>query len=156
LNTATAGHRMKIDIPRNLPPVEIDEVRIGEVITNLVTNAAAYSEEGTEIVLEARKWGDEIVVSVADDGIGIPPSELERVFDRFHRLEAGTARRRGGIGLGLAIAREIVSQHGGRIWAESRAKGGSKFSFTLPVMEVTDEEDDDVESKRDMSLGGIN
>jgi two-component system sensor histidine kinase KdpD len=129
------NHQIEIKVPRRLPAVYVDEVRVGEVITNLIANAAAYSDPGTKITLEARRLPGEIVISVSDEGIGIPEEHLEKVFDRFYRLESGVARRRGGTGLGLAICKGIVEQHGGRIWAESTVGKGSKFSFSLPIME---------------------
>ncbi len=130
----TPNHTLEINVPRDLPPIEIDETRIGEVITNLVSNAVAYSEEGSKISLEAQAVGDEILVSVSDEGEGIPEEHLEKVFDRFHRLEPGVAHRRGGTGLGLAICKEIVEGHDGTIRVESEVGKGSRFHFTLPVM----------------------
>lgn len=133
LKTVAGDRHVEVNIPHSLPPVEIDEIRIGEVIVNLVANAAAYSEEGTDILLQASGDGNEITVSVTDQGVGIPEEHIESVFERFHRLEAGVARRRGGVGLGLSIAKAIVETHGGRIWVESSPGKGSTFSFTLPV-----------------------
>lgn len=94
------NHRLTIDIPSRLPEIWADKVRIGEVITNLISNAASYSEEGTEITLRIRETSDEIVISVSDQGMGIAEEEKDRIFERFYRLESGIARRRGGIGLG--------------------------------------------------------
>jgi|GEM_PF-1139326 len=133
LGHLVSKHRFEVNVPRNLPPIYADEVRIGEVITNLVSNAAAYSEPGTRILLEAKESGGEVIVSVTDEGIGIPPEHQSKVFDRFYRLESGVARRRGGTGLGLSISKRIVEQHGGRIWLESKVGKGSKFSFSIPV-----------------------
>jgi len=128
-------HELEINVPRNLPIINIDEIRIGEVITNLVENAASYSEEGTRITLEAQATEDEIIISITDEGIGIPAQHIDKIFDRFYRLEAGVARRRGGTGLGLSICKVIVEEHGGRIWAESELGKGTKFSFSLPIAE---------------------
>ncbi|MBM3131667.1 MAG: PAS domain S-box protein [Chloroflexi bacterium] len=135
LKTLASKHQLEVKSSSRLPAVYADEVRIGEVVTNLVANAAAYSDAGTKILLEAKRLPGEIVVTVADEGIGIPHEHLDKVFDRFYRLESGVARRRGGTGLGLAICKGIVEQHGGRIWAESEVGRGSKFSFSLPIME---------------------
>jgi len=128
-------HELEINVPRNLPIINIDEIRIGEVITNLVENAASYSEEGTRITLEAQATEDEIIISITDEGIGIPAQHIDKIFDRFYRLEAGVARRRGGTGLGLSICKVIVEEHGGRIWAASELGKGTKFSFSLPIAE---------------------
>lgn len=130
------NHQFEMKVPRDLPLIYADEVRIGEVITNLVANAAAYSDPGTRIVLEARLSGSEVIVSVSDEGIGIPPEHQSKVFDRFYRLESGVARRRGGTGLGLSISKRIVEQHDGRIWLESKVGQGSTFSFSIPVAEA--------------------
>lgn len=124
-------------MPHGLPSIYIDEIRIGEVITNLVANAAAYSGDGTRIKLEAERVGGDIVISVTDEGIGIRPEHIDKVFDRFYRLESGVARRRGGTGLGLSICRGIVQAHDGRIWVESKPGERSKFSFSLPTMDKT-------------------
>jgi PAS domain S-box-containing protein len=128
-------HQFEIEIPRNLPQVYVDQIRIGQVITNMVSNAASYSEEGTRIVLEAGKVNGEVVISVTDQGIGISSQHIDKVFDRFYRLESGVARRRGGTGLGLSICKGIAEEHGGRIWVTSKPGQGSKFSFSLPIIE---------------------
>lgn len=126
------SHALQIKIPTELPPLYVDEIRIGQVITNLIENAASYSENGTQIILEAVAGDLEVVVSITDEGIGIPADDLQRVFERFYRLESGIDCRRGGSGLGLAICKRLVEAHGGRIWVESQPGQGSKFSFSLP------------------------
>lgn len=133
----TGKHQFEVAVPHGLPSIYIDEIRIGEVITNLVANAAAYSGDGTRIVLEAERVGGDIVVCVTDEGISIRPEHIDKVFDRFYRLESGVARRRGGTGLGLSICRGIVEAHDGRIWVESKPGEGSKFRFSLPTMDKT-------------------
>lgn len=138
LREITRTHIFETHVPPNLPVVYVDEVRVGEVITNLVSNAAAYSDEGSRIVLAAERRDDEIVVTVSDEGIGIPKEHLEKVFDRFYRLESGAMRRRGGSGLGLAICKGIIEAHGGRIWAESQLGKGSTFGFSLPISDTAD------------------
>lgn len=133
LKTTAGRHRFEVNVPAGVPPVLMDEVRIGQVLTNLVGNAASYSEEGTRIVLDAAVVDGHVVVSVSDQGVGIPREHHRSVFDRFYRLESGVARRRGGTGLGLAICKGIIEQHGGEIWVESEPGKGSRFSFSLPV-----------------------
>lgn len=133
LKHVVSNHEFEMDVPRGLPAIYADEVRIGEVIINLVSNAAAYSEPGTRITLRVKRVDDEIVVSVTDQGIGIPAEHRSKVFDRFFRLESGVARRRGGTGLGLSICKRIVESHGGKIWVESKVGVGSKFTFSIPI-----------------------
>lgn len=131
-------HHFDIDVPPGLSPLCVDEVRIGEVVANLVSNAVAYSEEGTRITLSAREFEDRIVVSVTDEGVGIEAEYLDKVFDRFYRLESGVALRRGGTGLGLPISKGIVEQHGGEILVTSQLGKGSTFSFSLPIANAAD------------------
>ncbi|MDD5095407.1 MAG: PAS domain S-box protein [Dehalococcoidia bacterium] len=135
LKGITREHQLEIDVALDLPPIYADEVRIGQVIINLVQNAASYSEKGTRIRLEGQRANRDIMVSVTDQGIGIPSQYLGKVFERFYRLESGVARRRGGSGLGLAISKEIINFHEGAIMAESEEGKGSRFSFTLPIGE---------------------
>jgi K+-sensing histidine kinase KdpD len=133
LNNITMKHHLKINIPRDIPPVEIDEVRIGEVLTNLVENAVKFAEDNTTISIDAVLLGKEVIISVADQGIGIPPELHKKVFERFFQGNGRKAGRRKGAGLGLAICQGIVQTHGGRIWVESQLGKGSTFSFSLPV-----------------------
>jgi len=120
------------DIEPDLPQVCADYGQIRQVLTNLVENAAAYSDETTPIAVQASSVDNEMRVCVSDQGVGIPQEDLEKVFEKFYR---GTQRRTkpGGTGLGLAICQAIVLAHGGRIWAESELGRGSTFCFTLPV-----------------------
>ncbi len=133
LNNITVKHHLHINIPRDIPLVELDEVRIGEVLTNLVENACKFAEDNTNITIDAQLMGDEVIISVTDEGIGIPPELHKKVFERFFQGNGRKAGRRKGAGLGLAICQGIVETHGGRIWVESQLGKGSKFSFSLPV-----------------------
>ncbi|MFC1948090.1 ATP-binding protein [Chloroflexota bacterium] len=119
------------EIEPDLPPVFADSTQIRQVIMNLVENAIAYSEEGSIIVISAKTDGDMVLVSVTDNGDGIPPEDVGKVFDKFYR---GSQNRRqpGGSGLGLAICKSIIDNHDGKIWVESESGQGSIFSFTLP------------------------
>lgn len=130
-------HDFDMNIPQGMPQIFADQIRIGQVITNLVSNAVSYSEEGTLITLEAGSQNGNIVVSVSDEGIGISDQHIDMVFDRFYRLESGIARRRGGTGLGLAICKGIVEGHDGKIWVESELGKGSKFCFSIPILKNT-------------------
>ena len=111
----------------------VDEDRILQTLGNLISNAIKFSPAGTEIILRARvQSATEAIISVEDKGRGIPPEKLDIIFERFQQVDASDSRDMGGTGLGLAICRNIVRQHGGRIWAESVVGRGSTFYFTVP------------------------
>jgi signal transduction histidine kinase len=130
-----SGHEVSLEWPHDDPLVDADEKRIYQVMQNLITNAVKYSPVGGCITLSASIQGRELVVSVADQGLGIPRVEIDRIFDRFHRVQTEMSRGIGGTGLGLAICKGLVEAHGGRIWAESGGEGeGSTFRFTLPIL----------------------
>jgi signal transduction histidine kinase len=125
------------DVDPLTPLVSADAARVVQVLTNLVSNAIKFTPAGGRVTIGAAPRGTEVLFSVRDTGAGIAAEHLEHVFDRFwqHR---GEGRRRG-TGLGLAIARGIVAAHGGRIWAESSAGGGSTFHFTLLAVPAASE-----------------
>ena len=104
-------------------------------------NAAKYSSEGGEIVVEAQLDGNKVIIEVTDKGEGIPAEFLPKVFDRFYQSDRIASGQKSGTGLGLSICRGIIETHGGRIWVESELGEGSKFSFSLPLS--TGEEQDD-------------
>jgi signal transduction histidine kinase len=127
-------HPLVLDLPATLPPVLADADRIHQVLVNLLSNARKYSPDGGEVRVSAALRGGEVEVAVADRGLGIPPEALERLFERFFRVDTSDRRAIRGTGLGLAIVRQIVHAHGGRAWAESAGCGhGSRFVFTLPT-----------------------
>lgn len=130
LARSLSQHRLTVDIQPGLPMLRLDFVLIEQVLVNLLDNAAKYSPPGTTIRLSARREGDSVVVEVADEGIGIPPADLERIFDKFYRVP-GSDRQGAGLGLGLFICRGIVEAHGGRISARSPAAGGKGTVFTV-------------------------
>ncbi len=113
--------------------VRIDPDLIAQVVRNLLSNARRHAGQGGRVAISARADGTGLVVSVDDDGPGIPPQQRERVFDRFHRSEPSRDRASGGSGLGLGIARSIVELHGGQIWVDDSPLGGARVSFELPV-----------------------
>jgi two-component system sensor histidine kinase KdpD len=133
LDNLTAKHPLHINFPDDMPLVEIDDVRIGEVLTNLVENAVKFSDDNTNIYIKAYTSNKEVIVSVADEGVGIPPELHQRIFERFFQGDGRRAGRRKGTGLGLAICQGIINTHGGKIWVESQPGKGAKFSFSLPV-----------------------
>ena len=108
-----------------------DGAQLGEVLQNLLDNATQYTPPGGQIDVTATSNADGVTFTVADTGIGIPESDLERIFERFYRVDAARSREAGGTGLGLAIARHIVDAHGGRIWVESAVGQGSRFHFRI-------------------------
>jgi two-component system sensor histidine kinase KdpD len=133
LREPLASHPLKVQLPGGLPLVRVDAMLIEQVLANLLENASKYTPPGTPITLSAELQAREVLVSVEDQGPGLPPGDPEALFAKFHRGSMEGAV--GGVGLGLAICRAVVNLHGGRIWAERRPKG-SAFRFTLPLEEV--------------------
>lgn len=132
LQYKSTGHQFVIDIPPE-PAVRADPVRIELVLRNLVDNAIKYSPSGGQVRVFARRDGDDLVVGVSDEGVGISPEDQAKLFTRFQRLEESVRTGTEGIGLGLSVCRTLVEVHGGRIWVESRPGHGSTFSFTIPI-----------------------
>jgi PAS domain S-box-containing protein len=129
----TDSHRFRLDLDPSLRPTDGDRDRLSQAITNLVSNAVKYSPAGGAVAIATRNHGDEVIISVRDEGIGIAGKDLARIFDRFERVETGIAGRIAGTGLGLSIVKEIASLHGGRLWAESQLGLGSTFYLALPA-----------------------
>lgn len=126
-------HHIMTMLAKKLPMVNIDAKRIRQVLDNLIDNAVKYSQPGTEVLISSRQVGQEILVSVADQGSGIPAEELTNIFDRMYRIEQRLSSGVEGIGLGLYICQRLVEAHGGRIWVESQLGKGSTVYFTLPI-----------------------
>ncbi len=135
LEQKTKGRRFVTRYDERLPLIDGDPRRIRQVLDNLLSNAVKYSPENTDITVECISTDSEVKVRVTDQGVGISPEELEKVFDRFYQASSGASQRGGGVGLGLAICKGIIEAHGGRIWAESTLGKGSTFTFTLPLQE---------------------
>ena len=131
LKAEAKGLRIHVLLPDGLPPVRADGAQLGEVLQNLLDNATQYTPPGGQIDVTATSNADGVTFTVADTGIGIPESDLKRIFERFYRVDAARSREAGGTGLGLAIARHIVDAHGGRIWVESAVGQGSRFHFRI-------------------------
>lgn len=119
-----------------LAPILGDADRLEQVLTNVVSNAIKYTQEGGEILVTAGMLYSEVYVKVKDNGVGIPPEAQEHVFDRFYRVDKARSREHGGTGLGLAIAKEIVELHGGAICLKSEVGRGSEITITFPVKEI--------------------
>jgi two-component system sensor histidine kinase VicK len=153
MQSQTSKHMIKITLAEHLSPVRAEPERIEQVLTNLLTNAIKYSPEGGDIEIKVRVVQDEpelrstfasaprvslpaIIVSIIDQGLGIPETELERIFQRFYRINNRSVKSTPGAGLGLYISRKIVESHGGRIWAGNGYQGGSIFNFSLPLEEA--------------------
>jgi len=134
--TDASDQTLTMSLDPDLPAVEAEADRIRQVLVNLLTNAHEYSPEGASIAVMARMDGAEVEIAVSDNGPGIPPDQLEHIFERFVRGEAGLTQRVGGTGLGLPISKSLVELHGGRLEVDSTVGVGSTFSFRLPVAAV--------------------
>ncbi|MEW5958966.1 MAG: ATP-binding protein [Chloroflexota bacterium] len=134
LRATTTKHRFELDFPKEFPLILGDYERLREVLTNLIGNAIKYSPDGGVIKLGGRVGaGNTVRLYVSDEGIGIPPVEQERIFERFHRVDNRLARQTPGTGLGLFLVRAVVQAHGGRVWVESTPGQGSTFWLEFPT-----------------------
>jgi two-component system sensor histidine kinase BaeS len=127
------SQRIEAAPAEDLPPADADPQRLEQILGNLIGNALRHTPDGGEIRLGASAEGGALRITVEDSGPGIPAESLERVFERFYRLDAGRSRAEGGSGLGLAIARKLAEAHGGTLTAQNREAGGARFILTLPV-----------------------
>jgi signal transduction histidine kinase len=116
--------------------LEADGVKLSIALSNLVKNALQFTDSGGHVTVHAQRESDHYIVTVTDDGIGIPARDLPRVFERFFQVETHLTRRYGGMGLGLAVAKAMIELHRGSIWAESEEGKGSKFSFLVPATQT--------------------
>ena len=121
--------------------VEIDTDKFAQVIDNIMNNAIKYSPDGGVITIKLRQERQQIILSIADQGLGIPREDLSKIFDRFYRVDKARSREQGGTGLGLAIAKEIVEEHHGKIWANSSEGKGSTFYIALPYEPMSEGDD---------------
>lgn len=136
LNRVLAGAKdisIELEVPAALPPVDMDATKIEQVLNNLISNAVKYSHAGTTVRVRLESGGEEVKVSVRDQGQGIPAAELDKLFQAFSKTSVRSTAGEKSTGLGLAITRKIVEGHGGRIGVSSRVGEGSTFSFALPV-----------------------
>jgi len=134
LQLTTSKHTIEVDVDGAMnQPVSADRDHLEQVLDNLVSNAIKFSPDGGLIRVALRPMSDEMVLSIQDSGVGIEPGQLDAIFGLFYQAEDPVSRKSGGMGLGLFISREIVTRHGGRIWAESAPQQGSTFSVSLPL-----------------------
>ncbi len=132
------GHRLSVDLPAGSASIEADPLRMSQVLANLLTNAAKYSDPGGHIQVTARVEDRTLSLSVKDHGIGIPPESLEAIFEMFTQATAGRGMADGGLGIGLALVKNLVALHGGTVVARSDGlKKGSEFVVVLPVVEAS-------------------
>ncbi len=131
--TQTSAHTIEVAFPPDFPTVQGDERRLGQVLSNLLSNALKYSPKGGTIRIEGERIPSGVRLSVTDEGIGLSPDQQAMIFDRFYRADNALTRETQGAGLGLYIVRSIVDAHGGRIWVESQPKEGTTFRFELPL-----------------------
>jgi two-component system sensor histidine kinase VicK len=134
ISVNTSSHNVHFKSCKQLI-VHADYEKIGQVITNLVSNAAKYSGTGKTIEIACEHIDDLVQISVKDEGVGIRPQDIERLFERYYRVENNNAPMVSGFGIGLYLSAEIVHRHNGRIWVESEAGKGSTFYFTIPLAE---------------------
>jgi two-component system sensor histidine kinase VicK len=128
-----SGLEMSLEIGENLPDILGDRSRIEQVLLNIISNAVRYTPEGGRISVRAGREDDTVWMEVADTGIGIPPEDLPRIFDRFYRVDKARSRASGGTGLGLSIAKDIVVRHSGNISVESTVGKGTTMTVKLPI-----------------------
>ncbi len=127
------GQKLKLNIPRKLPVIKADPDALMQIITNFVDNARKFSSSDSIITIEAYEKDNKIVTCIKDRGRGISPEHLDRIFERFYRIEMPEDEKKEGVGLGLPIVKELVTLHGGDVWVESEVNKGSCFYFSLPV-----------------------
>jgi len=146
------GHRLRIDLPEEPVLLEADPHRLAQVISNLLNNAAKYTDPGGMIELEVSSGGGEALILVRDSGIGIPADMLDRIFGMFEQIDSPSGGDYGGLGIGLTLVKSLVEMHGGKVRAESAGPGkGSTFSFRLPVLQGVSAEEVETPPEADSS-----
>ncbi len=134
LQAQSSAVKLKLDLASNLPPIEVDVDRIMQVIRNLLSNALRHTPAGGQVTITCRNDAPhQLLITVSDTGEGISSNDLPYVFDRFYRADKSRSRSSGGSGIGLAIVKQLVVAHGGKVWVESQPGLGATFGFTLPT-----------------------
>jgi signal transduction histidine kinase len=130
-----AGLTLTVEVQPDLPPVLGDATHLNQMLDNLLANALKFTPAGGEISVSLQREGPELVLAVSDSGVGIPTDQLQRVFERFYQVDGSMSRRYGGAGLGLALVKEVVEAHSGRVEIQSIEGEGTSFTVTLPARE---------------------
>jgi len=125
---------LEVDVEEGLPLVHADKAKVGQVLLNLLGNSSKFTPDGGKLKVEAVRENNWCRVSMIDNGVGVKKEDQERIFEPFCQLNSSLTREEGGTGLGLTITKQIVEEHGGRIWVESEYGKGSRFNFTLPLV----------------------
>jgi signal transduction histidine kinase len=128
-----AVDRIVLEVERDMPSLALDPVALHEIVANLVDNALKYSTPGAPVVVDARIVGGSLTIRVSDEGAGISPGDLPRIFDRFTQIDQSSTRAHGGVGLGLHLVRELTRRFGGEVAVESVVDRGTTFTITIPV-----------------------
>jgi len=126
---------LDVELEEGLPPIYADKAKLKQVLLNLLSNATKFTPDGGRLKIEAVREGDWCQVSVVDNGTGIKKEDQERIFEPFSQLDTTPAKESSGTGLGLAIVKKIIEKHGGQVWVESEYEKGSRFTFTLPIVQ---------------------
>jgi K+-sensing histidine kinase KdpD len=142
MQSRTDDHRLVVDFPREFPILDADSRRIKQVMRNILDNSIKYSPDGGLIVIRGEARTHDAVLEISDQGVGLSPEDLIPLFDKYFRVKSPTGYHVSGTGLGLPVARAIVEAHGGRIWAESKVGEGTTLSFSIPLIEVRQNEEE--------------
>jgi two-component system phosphate regulon sensor histidine kinase PhoR len=126
--------KLELNLDENISKIKVDKIQIQQAISNIIDNAMKYTPKQGEIKVSTTQFKDEVRIDISDTGIGIPERDLERIFERFYRVDKARSRQLGGTGLGLSIVKNIILNHNGKIWCKSTEEKGSTFSFTLPIL----------------------
>ena len=146
---AENGITIDTELAEICPDVVGDEEALGQVVTNIITNAIKFSPQGDRVIVRANRWENKLLTQVIDHSCGIPAEAIPRLFEKFYQVNSSMTRPAGGTGLGLYICNQIVEDHGGEIWVESELGRGSTFSFTIPLADLT------VQQPTMMKSGGV-
>jgi PAS domain S-box-containing protein len=146
---AENGITIDTELAEICPDVVGDEEALGQVVTNIITNAIKFSPQRDRVIVRANRWENKLLTQVIDHGCGIPAEAIPRLFEKFYQVNGSMTRSAGGTGLGLYICKQIVEDHGGEIWVESELGRGSTFSFTIPLADPT------VQQPTMMKSGGV-
>ena len=127
------GHCIELNIEENIPDIVADKDGIEQVILNIISNSIKYTPENGHIDVIAKKQDKNVIITIKDNGIGIPDKDKERIFERFYRVDKARSRELGGTGLGLSIAKQIIEAHNGQIILKSKYEEGTEVDIILPI-----------------------